>query len=237
MKIAVVIPAYNEARHIELVLHRLPATIKGHAVIPIVVDDGSRDKTSQVAAAVKGVQVIRHRTNLGKGAAVKTGCDAAYQLGADIFVLMDSDGQHRPEDIEKLVTPILDEGKNRLVIGTRSFSKKMPLAMRVGNQAFTRIMKFIFQISVRDTQSGFRAFSRDLYPSIRWAASNYAMETEMLVLGARSHVEFAEVGIDTIYLNNHKGTTPLDGLRILKTILKLKLTWSQGSNSSESSLG
>lgn len=228
MNIAVIVPAYNEARHIKEVLLRMPKTVLGHTVKVLVIDDGSKDDTSTIAESVSGVRVVRHRTNLGKGAAVKTGCDAAYQLGYEIFVLMDSDGQHRPEDIERMITSLVENpSTHQMVIGTRTFSKTMPIAMRLGNKGFSHILRLLFGMNVNDTQSGFRAFARQDYPLLRWISASYAMETEMLILAAQHEMKFAEVPIETIYLDNYKGTTPLDGLRILRTALKWKLLWSR----------
>ena len=118
MTIAVVIPAYNEAGRIGAVLKALPTHLGDHKVVSIVVDDGSRDTTSEVARAFSDVRVFRHGTNMGKGAAAKTGCDAAVRLGAEIIVLMDADGQHRAEDLERIVEPLLHSEK-ALVIGVR----------------------------------------------------------------------------------------------------------------------
>src|SRR5690606_10237359 len=108
----------------------IPKVIEGNSVDIIVVDDGSRDGTFDQAASVKRVKVLKHRVNLGKGAALKTGCDAAYKRGADIMVVMDGDGQHKPEDIKPLVAPVIKD-PGVLSIGTRAFSKSMPLAMRI----------------------------------------------------------------------------------------------------------
>lgn len=225
MKIAVIIPAYNEASQILNVLRRLPKSVEGHQVLPIVVNDGSRDKTSQLAKSVDGVKVISHRTNLGKGAAAKTGCDAAHYLGADIFVLMDGDGQHRPEDIGRMVSPFLTNEKVDLVLGVREINQKMPMAMRLGNKILTKAGRVFFGIEVSDSQSGFRAFRREVYPEIRWSASNYAMETEMLILACAKRFSLCEIKIETIYFDGYKGTTALDGLRILKVLLKWRLLW------------
>jgi glycosyltransferase involved in cell wall biosynthesis len=233
MKIAVVIPAYNEAKRIAPVLNAIPETIGEHEVIVVAVDDGSKDDTFAVAQKTGKATVIRHRINLGKGAAAKTGCDAAYRLGADILVLMDADGQHRPEDLSRLIEPILSDEKADMVIGARPVGGPMPLMMRIGNFGFRLVIRSLFQIPVRDTQSGYRAFARSSYPLIRWGASNYAMETEMLILGAKNRLRFAEVGIETIYLDGYKGTTVLDGLRIMSTLLKWKLLWSQEFKSLE----
>jgi glycosyltransferase involved in cell wall biosynthesis len=225
MKIAVIIPAYNEANQIINVLRRLPKFVEGHPVLPIVVDDGSKDKTRQLAKSVDGVKVISHRTNLGKGAAAKTGCDAAHYMGADIFVLMDGDGQHRPEDIGRMVMPFLDNGMVDLVLGVREINQKMPMAMRLGNKVLTSAGRILFGIAVSDSQSGFRVFRREIYPEIRWSAANYAMEMEMLILACAKHLSLQEVKIETIYLDGYKGTTALDGLRILKVLLKWRLLW------------
>src|SRR5438876_6972889 len=100
--IAVVMPAYNEARVISSVLSRIPSEIDGMAVMSIVVDDGSKDGTAEQARR-SGAVVVRHITNLGTGAATITGLRAAQKLNADVIVTMDSDGQHNPEEIAALV--------------------------------------------------------------------------------------------------------------------------------------
>ena len=225
MKIAVVIPAYNEQDALAAVLRRIPSTLARHAVMPIVVDDGSKDQTAAQARSIKGVTLLRHRTNLGKGAAAKTGCDAAYKMGAHVIVLMDGDGQHLPEDLGRMIGPLLKSEAPGLVIGTRPMDHRMPLAMKIGNFILSVLARLFFNIRVKDTQSGFRCFGRSVYPLIRWHASNYAMETEMLILAAKHGVRCGEVPIDTIYLDHYKGTTIFDGLRIVKTLLKWRLLW------------
>ncbi len=233
MDIAVVIPAYNESKHITRVLTRLQQCNSAHTITPIVVDDGSRDATSRLARAIKGVTVLRHRANLGKGAAAKTGCDVAHKIGAQVIVLMDADGQHHPEDIDRLVEPLLANQAD-MVIGARSINDKMPLLMRCGNVILTSLSRVLFNIRIRDTQSGFRAFRREIYPIVRWNAANYAMETEMLILGAKRDLACIEVAIDTVYHNSFKGTTVLDGLRIVKTLVKWKVLWYREFKSLES---
>jgi len=233
MKIAVVIPAYNESKRIKDVLISIPKEISGCAVSVVAVDDGSKDETSAVASGVKGVKVIRHAINLGKGAAAKTGCDAACKLDADIIVLMDADGQHRPSDIKKMIEPLLSSKDELLVVGTRRINKKMPLTMRIGNWGIAELLKLFFKIKVSDSQSGFRAFRCSTYPKIRWVSPNYAMETEMLILASKHGIKDIEVGIDTIYHDNYKGTTIFDGMPVLKTILKWRFAWSQVSKSLE----
>lgn len=233
MKIAVVIPAYNESKRIKDVLSSLPKEIKGNSIMPLVVDDGSKDITSEVAKSVSGVKVLRHRINLGKGAAAKTGCDAACKLGADIIVLMDADGQHSPKDLPRIIAPVITENAPTLVIGARKANKDMPTTMRIGNWALAFTMNIFFGLKVKDSQSGYRAFSCSTYPKIRWASSNYAMETEMLILASKHNVVISEVEIATIYHDNYKGTTVIDGLRIFKILFKWRFAWSQVSKSLE----
>src|SRR5947208_1557885 len=115
--VAVVMPAYNEARVIGNVISRIPSEIDGMTVLPIVVDDGSKDGTADVAGR-SGAFVVRHLTNLGVGAATVTGLRAAQKLNANVIVTMDSDGQHNPEEISSLVRCLL-EGPFDVVIGSR----------------------------------------------------------------------------------------------------------------------
>lgn len=206
----------------------------GNEIIKIVVDDGSKDRTSQLAKTVKGALVFRHRTNLGKGAAVKTGCDAACKMKVDYIVLMDGDGQHNPKEIAKLLKATIKSRQPILVIGSRRKSKNMPFAMRFGNTVLSRLVQWLFGISIKDTQSGFRCFPSSIYSSIRWNSADYGMETEMLILASYRGINCREIDISTIYHDHYKGTTVIDGLRVLMTLLKWRLSWSRAFRSSES---
>src|SRR5262245_62909631 len=106
-KVAVVLPAFNEAKAIGNVLANIPASIGPMDVTVVVVDDGSTDHTAEIARR-HGAQVIRHLTNLGAGAATVTGMQAAKVLDADVTVTIDADGQHDPADIQLLVESLLD---------------------------------------------------------------------------------------------------------------------------------
>lgn len=112
-KISVVLPAYNE----EITIGSIVLLTRYYADNVIVVDDGSADRTAEIAKGA-GAEVIIHKTNKGKGSALKTGFKAAADMGADIIVTMDSDGQHNPADIPNLLTPIIEE-KVDMVIGSR----------------------------------------------------------------------------------------------------------------------
>src|SRR5690606_20284428 len=110
-----------------------------------------------------------------------------------------------------------------LIVGVRGNREDMPRAMKVGNHLLTRLVHLLFRVDVSDTQSGYRAFTRKAYPQLRWISSNYAMETEMLLFAAKSGVPVKEVTISTVYHDNYKGTTALDGMRILFVMMKWRI--------------
>jgi len=154
IKIYIVIPAYNEATIIQNVIAEIKNT--GYENI-IVIDDGSFDNTYEKAGEIENITVLRHKINRGKGAAAKTGIEAAKLLGADIIVTMDSDGQHDPKNIENLVDPIINE-KFDAVLGTRLINPKgMPLHKILHNKIANLITWYLYGLWVTDSQSGFRA--------------------------------------------------------------------------------
>lgn len=217
-----VVPARNEADRIGHVLAGLAGQVEGIPVLTLVVDDGSSDRTAEVART-HGARVVSHAINLGKGAAMKTGCAAALAAGCDVLVLMDADGQHRPGDLPAIVAPILS-GNADLVLGRRSFTREMPASARLGNWGLTRLFTLMFGATFGDTQCGLRAFTGDAYRKVDWLATDYAVETEMLVRAARARLRTVEVDIETIYHDAYKGTTMLDGVRILAQMIRWRLS-------------
>ena len=129
MKLVVIMPALNESQSIAGVIDRIPRAMDGlDAIEVLVVDDGSKDDTVRCASEA-GARVVSHHANLGVGAALGTGMDAALRLGADIIVNMDSDGQFNPEDIPALIEPILKDGYGFVTcsrFGKREYVPKMP---------------------------------------------------------------------------------------------------------------
>ena len=215
------VPAFNERSRVASVLAAVGALRLPERPRMIVVDDGSSDGTAEVAKRA-GAQVVSHRVNLGKGAALLTGVEAAVATGADLVVVMDADGQHDPSDLPLLLEP-LKAGRADLVLGYRQFTSAMPPAMRFGNTLLSGIFAALFGLRVRDTQCGFRALTAEACRSLRWTAIDYAVETEMLVHAARRRLRVVEVPIATVYLDRHKGTTAIDGLRILASMLRWRL--------------
>ncbi len=156
-KTYIVVPAYCEAERIGPVLDIL---VKYPYQI-IVVDDGSKDDTFLVAKSRSAVISLKHKINLGKGAAMKTGCEAALCLGAENIVVMDADGQHRPEDVTRFIKKLATG--DEIVFGKRDFSRGMPAMMALGNTTLSNLIRILFNIEIADTQNGFRAFTALAY--------------------------------------------------------------------------
>jgi len=217
-KVFVVIPGHNESKHVASVIK--DAKNRGFQNI-LFVDDGSKDDSSKKAKEA-GAIVLRHKINLGKGAAVKTGCDYALKEKADIVCLMDSDGQHKARDLKRLLDKLI-KTKSDIAFGYRSLNKNMPLVTKFGNWFINTTTKLIQGIKLRDTQSGMRCFTRKAYKKLRWTANDYSMESEMIANAAKNRLKYTEEKIDTVYLDSFKGTTVLDGIKIVINIFKYRL--------------
>lgn len=215
METFVVIPAYNEERYIQKVLQET----KRHASQIIVVDDGSADKTAEIARK-EGAEVLRHATNMGKGAALKTGCDYAFRKGAEKVVVMDGDGQHEPSKIPEFLERLKEA---EIVFGYRQLSRTMPLVLRFGNWFINKITKFLYGMELKDTQCGYRAFTAEAYRKIRWRSTDYSMESEMIARVGRHKLRYKEVPLKTIYADKYKGTTIIDGVKIVLKMMRWKL--------------
>ncbi len=165
MKLAVYLPALNEAQTIGELLDAIPTAMPGvTSVAKIVIDDGSKDQTAAVAAR-RGARVVQHPHNLGTGRAFMSGVRAGLAADADIIVSMDADGQFAPADIPRLVAPIVS-GEADVVLCTRfgpngTLSGTMPLSKRLGNRLLCWIINLTTRRAFTDVSCGFRAFTRD----------------------------------------------------------------------------
>ena len=222
MKIIVVIPAHNEEKNISQVIDK----VKKYAENIVVIDDGSKDKTYHQAKKSSqnstNIYLLRHKTNLGKGAALKTGCLAAIKLGADIIITMDADGQHSASDIPKLIEKLQEENLD-IVFGSRQINGKIPWLMFLGNKFLTKTINLFSNICLKDTQSGFRCFKSKVYPQLAWNTQDYAVETEMILNAGKNKLTYNEIPIQTIYKDAYKGTTIIDGIKIILNLIKWKL--------------
>jgi hypothetical protein len=165
-KVAILIPAYNEADNIGVVLGQIPAAVCGVGTEVLVVDDGSRDGTGDVAAE-HGAAVARHVTNRGGGAALRTGYRLMVESGALIVVTLDADGQHRPDEMERLVKPIVD-GEVDMAHGSRvlGHADRNHFARELGIVFFNRLVSFITRTHVTDCSNGYRAVRTTVLPQL-----------------------------------------------------------------------
>ncbi len=208
--IFIVIPALNEEKTICWVVRQ--AVKQGEVVI--VVDDGSKDSTAEMAKEC-GAIVLQHKTNLGKGAALRTGFIESVRRGAEIVVTLDADGQHNPREIEKLVTPILN-GEADVVIGSRFKEKtpgnNMPVYRRVGNKILN-LFTFPRRRDITDTQSGFRAYNHKALKAIGITTNGIGVDSQILMEINDKNLRIKEVpvscqynGLDTSTYNPIKHT-------------------------------
>jgi hypothetical protein len=165
-KVAVVIPAYNEADSIGHVLDLMPSEVCGVPIETLVIDDGSRDGTADVAAG-HGALVARHVTNRGGGAALRTGYRLMVESGAEIVVTLDADGQHLPSEMGRLVQPILD-GEVEMAHGSRVLGRadRNHFARELGIVFFNRVVSLITRTHVTDCSNGYRAVRTTVLPQL-----------------------------------------------------------------------
>jgi len=194
MKTVAVIPAYNEANHIaDIVQAVLP-----HVEEVVVIDDGSSDNTSERALAA-GATVLTHVINCGAGAATQTGLSYAFDFGADYVITFDGDGQHDAADIPGIVSFAEKEQKD-VIIGSRFLTKNEIPRLRIwGNKIANGITFFLSGISVSDSQSGFKVFSRHAISRINITANGFEFCTEIIRAIANENLSYAEYPIKVYY--------------------------------------
>ncbi len=163
-KVAILVPAYNEAENIGVVLDQMPAEVCGVRTEVLVVDDGSRDGTGDVAAE-HGALVARHVTNRGGGAALRTGYRLMVESGAEVVVTLDADGQHLPSEMSRLVEPVL-AGEVDVAHGSRvlGHADRNTRARELGIVFFNRLVSFITRTHVTDCSNGYRAVRTTVLP-------------------------------------------------------------------------
>jgi|TARA_B100002003_G_scaffold184082_1_gene172372 glycosyltransferase involved in cell wall biosynthesis len=201
-KVIIFIPAYNEEEMIGKVIDMVHETYppamtkaKGYLVEILVVNDGSRDKTEEIARQ-KGAEVYVHITNRGLGAATRSGMEEAYAMGADVAIKLDADLQHDPMDIEKTIMPILED-RTDICWGSRiagEITYKMPLIRFVGNKFFTWLMNRMTTYEISDAQTGLMAFNRK-YLAVFQIMGNYNPPQQLLVDAHNKNMRYHEVPV------------------------------------------
>ena len=209
MKVFVVIPSYNEARHIGAVLQSL----KKYDYKIVVVDDGSRDQTAQISCDL-GVTVISHEINRGQGAALYTGTQYALRQGADVIVHFDSDGQFLAEEISKVIAPII-EGKADIVFGSKFLqSNKIPWQKKyLIIKPAIWLNNFLTGLKLSDVHNGFRAMNRYAAEKIEIKQDAMAHASEIVVQTKKWKLRYQEVPVTIIYHEFGQGFG--GGLKIL----------------------
>ncbi len=221
MKLVIIVPALNEGQIILKTLKSLPVKIdKFSQVQVVVVDDGSTDNTKKLAIKTKSV-VLSHAVNRGLGAAIKTGLEWSKKEQADIVVTFDADGQHRPEDIERIVQPIIRKEAD-VVIGSRfKIRQNVPLDRLLINWSANFISFFFFGIRSTDTQSGLRAFSNKAISKIDYKADRMEFSSEILIEAKRHNLTVKEIPIDAIYTSysRNKGQKNINAIPVFARFL------------------
>lgn len=226
MKLAIVIPVYNEESVIKSVILGLPKKIKGVRKIAVIaVNDGSNDSSSEQIRKTKAI-LVSHPFNMGYGSATVTGFEAAKMIGADIVVTFDGDGQHSPRDIAKMVKPII-QGQADLVLGVRKLGhKEMPLHKKIGIIGLGVITYCLSGKWTSDSQSGFKAFSRRAIESLRLDLLGYEFASEIIMEASSRRLKTVEIPVRVIY-NQHsirKGQPIINGVNIVAKLIFKKLT-------------
>lgn len=195
MKLVVIIPAYNEEKTISDVITSIPKKINGISRVEVlVVNDGSSDRTAQIAKE-SGALVVSHKKNLGLATSFRDGFEKALKLGADIVVNTDADNQYDQFEIPKLIKPILD-GEADIVVGDRQVLKldHMPFGKKYGNTIASFVTRKLSGYDIRDAQSGFRAYSREASLRIN-ILSNYTYVAETIIQAVNKKLKIVQVPI------------------------------------------
>jgi len=220
INVAAVIPAYLEEKHVGDVVRR---TLKQLANV-VVVDDGSNDRTADEARSA-GADVIVHEQNRGKGESIKSGFRYWLEHGSTYVVILDADGQHLPEEIERFLAAAAS-GVGELLIGTRMNDvREMPAMRRMVNRYMSRKISRACGQDIPDTQCGFRMVHRSIIPSLLGGTERFDYETEMLILASRAGCRIASVPISTVYSDEVSSIHPIrDTLRFFKLMRRYKKT-------------
>jgi len=218
LKIIMGIPAFNEERNIATIITKLMNITN----TVIVCDDGSNDLTSKIAEKL-GAVVINHKKNLGYGAAIRSIFLKAKELDGDILVTFDADGQHRIEDIEKVIKPIINQEAD-LVIGSRFLDeseKEVPQYRKVGIKVITKVTNASIKKQLTDSQSGFRAYSKQVINELNPSELGMGISTEILIKASSKNFRILEVPIKIIYSGDTSTHNPVShGSSVLLSTIK-----------------
>ena len=229
MKLSIIIPVYNEKKTIlELIKKVKEVSVKLEKEI-IIVDDCSTDGTTELLSKLKDVKVIFHKTNQGKGAAIKT---ALKHITGDIILIQDADLEYEPKDYPQLIKPIL-EGKTKVVYGSRFKGKKILAKERwkipshyIGNILLSLITTLLYGRYITDMETGYKVFTKDVIDNITLNAKGFEFEPEITVKILKKGYKIIEVPISykSRSFNEGKKITWKDGVKALWYLIKYRFT-------------
>ena len=217
LKIAIGIPAYNEEKNIASIIIKLKKITDSI----IVCDDGSSDMTSDISKNL-GAIVITHKKNMGYGVAINSIFQKAKELNIDLLVTFDADGQHRVEDIEKVVEPIKNNTAD-LVIGSRFLDKKsnVPNYRKIGIKVITKVTNASIKKKLTDSQSGFRAYNKQVLSQISPSDIGMGISTEILIKASSKGLRIMEVPVTILYSGDTSTHNPVShGTSVLLSTIK-----------------
>jgi glycosyltransferase involved in cell wall biosynthesis len=218
MDITFGIPAYNEEKNISEIIKKLQKITNKI----IVCDDGSSDSTAKIAKEM-GVLVIQHEKNLGYGAAIRSIFLKAREENSESLITLDSDGQHRIEDIQTILKPLQNKEAD-LVIGSRFLNddgKNVPSYRKVGIKILTKLANTSLDQNITDSQSGFRGYSQEIIQNITPSESGMGVSNEILIKASKQGLKIVEVPIIILYDGNTSTHNPIShGSSVLISTLK-----------------
>jgi glycosyltransferase involved in cell wall biosynthesis len=218
-RIAAVIPAYNEEKHISDVVRRTRQKLDD----VLVVDDGSQDTTAERAREA-GAEVIVHEQNRGKGETIKTGLRHWLDRQFDFVIILDADGQHRPEEIDRFIAAALSVDEPKLILGSRMNDvASMPRLRLIVNRWMSERISALCGQEIPDTQCGFRMLHRQLIPEVLGGTARFDYETEMLILVSQKGFRIDSVPISTVYSDEVSSIHPVrDTIRFFKLMRRYR---------------
>ena len=219
-EVSIVIPVFNEAENLAELIRKILALEIAHAEI-IVVDDGSTDGSAEVALTA-GANVVRHPYNIGNGAAIRSGIRAAR---GKVLVFMDGDGQHKPEDIPKLLG---DASPYHMVVGARAKGSKLRFHRYAANSVYNLLASYVTKFKVQDLTSGFRVLTRrDALRYIDLLPNTFSYPTTLTLAFLRSGLTVKYVPIQTLYRSGQSKISLItDGVRFFLIIAKIATLFS-----------
>ena len=218
MKIIVGIPAFNEEKNIAKIITRLNKITDSI----VVCNDGSTDLTSEIAQKM-GAVVINHEKNLGYGGAIRSIFLKSREMEGDILVTFDADGQHRIEDVEHVINPIINNQAD-LVIGSRFLDEKdqeVPQYRKMGIKIITKITNASLKQKLTDSQSGFRAYSKKVLNELNPSELGMGISTEILIKASNKNFKISEVPIKILYSGDTSTHNPVShGSSVILSTIK-----------------